>query len=177
MRPLLFLDFDDVICVNSPYGCRTALGPNPPADLHEKLWHAPAVQTLRAILDEHEPSVVITSSWLLLMNRQRFETLFRSAGFHAVVDALHVAWEAPPDRGSRLQAIERWLDAHHTGEPLVILDDTRSGTGLQGSRLDQAGCVVLCEQNIGLHAGHLPAVRAALTNRGLLPPNAGEKNA
>ena len=162
MRPLLFLDFDDVICVNAPYGGYDVFAPNQPADLYDKLWHPPAVQALLAIIEEHQPLVVITSSWLMLMTRERFEALFRQTGLQAVVDALHPAWEAPPERGSRLDAIERWLAVNYAGEPLVILDDARSGRGLPGSGLDRAGCVVLCAENVGLHAGHLPAVRAAL---------------
>jgi hypothetical protein len=162
-RPLLFLDFDDVICVNALYGGYDVLAPNPPVDLYEKLWHPPAVQTLLAIIDEHKPAVVVTTSWLKLMDREGFEALFRRTGLLAVADSLHTAWETPAGPGSRLEAIERWLAVHHAGEPLVVLDDARSGTGLPGSWLDRAGCVVLCEENVGLHIGHLPAVRAALT--------------
>jgi hypothetical protein len=166
MRPLLFLDFDDVICINSTYGGYDVFAPDPPADLCEKLWHPPAIQTLLAIIDEHRPAVVITTSWLRLMDRAGFEELFRRTGLHAVADSLHPAWEAPPGTGTRLDAIERWLAAHHAGEPLVVLDDKWSGTGLPGSWLDRAGCVVLCTVCIGLHAGHLPAVRAALSGAG-----------
>jgi hypothetical protein len=176
MKPLLFLDFDDVICINSPYGGYDVLAPNPPEDLYARLWHPPAVQTLLAIIYEHRPAIVITTSWLRLMSREGFEALFRRTGLQAVADSLHVAWEAPPERGSRLNAIERWLTANHAGEPLVVLDDTQSGTGLSGSSLDQAGCVVLCEETVGLHAGHLPAVQVALS-RSLVWPYFGGKNA
>jgi hypothetical protein len=165
MRPLLFLDFDDVICVNAPYGGYDVFTPDPPADLYEKLWHPPAAQTLLAIMSEHNPVVVVTTSWLKLMDRGGFEALFRRTGLHAVADSLHPAWEAPPGQDSRLAAIEEWLIAHYAGEPFAALDDKRSGTGLPGSWLERAGCLVLCEENVGLHSGHLPAVRAALTSK------------
>ena len=96
------------------------------------------------------------------MQRDSFETLFRLTGLAEVADALHEKWEAPPTRGmTRLQAIEKWLAAHYRGEPLFVLDDELSGTGLRGSRLDKAGCVLLCQKGVGLHAGHLPAAARA----------------
>jgi hypothetical protein len=88
---------------------------------------------------------------------------FSGPGGVAVADALHTAWEAPPTLGdTRHDAILRWLNAHYEGQSFVVLDDVTSGTGLRGSSLDKAGCVVLCEQDVGLHEGHLPLVRLAL---------------
>jgi hypothetical protein len=162
---LLFLDFDDVICMNSPYGGYDLFDSSErPADLYERLWHPPAVNALLSVLAEHQPRIVITTSWLRLMERAGFETLFRRTGLSAVADALHDAWEAPAMRDmTRHGAIEGWLHAHYAGEPLAILDDDLSGTGLKGSKLDKLGCVVWCEREVGLHAGHLPQVRRALT--------------
>lgn len=162
---LLFLDFDDVICTSKPYGGYDLFVPaeERPSDLYERLWHPPAAQTLLEILEAYGPRVVITTSWLRLMERNGFEALFRKTGLGVVADALHSAWEAPAMRGmTRLGAIEKWLHAHYQGEPVVVLDDELSGTGLRGSKLDRVGCVVLCEQDVGLHRGHLPLVHRAL---------------
>lgn len=167
-KPVLFLDIDDVICMSNPYGGYDVFQPasEQPGDLWRRLWHPPAVEMLREVLAEHKPSVVITSSWLRLCDREGFVQLFLRTGLPEVADALHHAWEAPQDFGrTRLQAVEKWLYARYTGEPFVILDDALSGTGLRGSRLQKAGCVVLCEAGVGLHAGHLEAVHAALRPR------------
>lgn len=164
-RPLLMLDFDDVICLQKPYGGYDVFQPpsERPADLWEKLWHQPALHTLRTVLAEHQPQVVLTTSWLRLLDHQGFLDLFRLTDLQALADALHPAWEAPPLRmQSRWQAIERWLFAHYEGQPLAVLDDAYSGTGLAGSRLHRCGRVVLCEVGVGLHEGLLPAVRHAL---------------
>lgn len=48
------------------------------------------------------------------------------------------------------------------GERFVVLDDAVSGTGLEGSALDMQGRLILCDVDVGLHAGHLPKVRRAL---------------
>jgi len=163
---LLFLDFDDVICTSKPYGGYDLFqaADEQPADLFERLWHPPAVQALLTILEEHAPRVVITTSWLRLMERAGFEALFRKTGLEPVANALHQQWEAPALRGvTRHGAIELWLHSYYRGEPLIILDDELSGTGLKGSKLDRIGSVLLCEQGVGLHAGHLPLVRKALT--------------
>ena len=168
-RPLLFLDFDDVLCLQNPYGSQDVFQTHAerPVDLWERLWHPPAAQTLLSIVEEHRPHIVITTNWLRLIERDGFAALFQRTGLGVIADVLHDAWDAPQDRGcTRYQAIEKWLWARYEGQPLVVLDDELSGTGLLGSRLDQAGCVVLCKAGVGLHAGHLPAVRSALFGRG-----------
>ncbi len=165
MKPIVFLDFDDVICVNCVYGGYDVIAPDPPVDLWENLFHEPAVATLLEIIEDHGPQVVITTSWLRFLTREALETILRKTQMEPVADALHSEWEAPQDAGcDRLQAIQRWLKANHRGEPFVILDDEASGTGLRGSELDKAGCVVLCLENVGLDRGHLPKVALALSS-------------
>lgn len=164
-RPLVFLDLDDVICINKPYGGRDILKSEAqvPTDLWERLWHPPAVATLKSIFDEFAPQVVITSSWLRFLDRAGVASLFRKTGLELVASALHPTLEAPQNHGAtRLHAIETWLGKYYNGQPVVVLDDAQSGTGLRGSRLDRAGHVVLCETDVGLHQGHLPTIRNEL---------------
>lgn len=163
-RPLVFLDFDDVICINKPYGGHDVLRSEAhvPTDLWERLWHPPAVATLKAIFEEFAPQVIITSSWLRFLDRAGVDSLFVKTGLDMVSSALHPAWEAPQNHwATRLHAIETWLGNHYDGQSVVVLDDVQSGTGLRGSRLDRVGCVILCEADAGLHQGHLPAIRNA----------------
>jgi hypothetical protein len=165
-RGLLFLDFDDVICLNTPYGGYDLFQTTDdrPADLYQRLFHAPAVEVLLRVMNQATPRVVITTSWLNMMERAGFEALFRNTGLGLVADALHDAWEAPTLRGrSRLEAIENWLAEHHRGEPFVVLDDEFSGTGLRDSRLEGLGHVVLCQVNVGLGPSHLDQILKALT--------------
>ena len=165
IRPLVFLDLDDVICINSPYGGYDVFAPDRPVDLWERLFHKPAVHTLLQIIDEFNPHFVLTTSWLRLMDREGFEELFHRTGLEKVARSLHpVAWDAPQVRGeTRLEAIEAWLATHGRREPFVVLDDELSGTGLRGSLLDEAGSIVLCEVNVGLTSAHLQRVRRALS--------------
>lgn len=167
LRPLMFLDFDDVLCINKPYGGYDVFSADArPADLWEKLWSPEAVTTLHAVAERFDPEVVLTTSWLRLMERQGFEQVFARTGLTWLASRLHKAWEAPAIRDkTRWQAIEAWLFAHYLGQPLVVLDDLYSGTGLQASRLFKAGHVVLCEVGRGLHAGLQPAIERALSSR------------
>lgn len=170
-QPLLFLDFDDVICLGDPYGGYDVFGPKAgqPADLWQRLWHPPAAEVLLGVMRVWQPQVVVTSSWLRFMERDGVAALFRHTGLAAVAEALHAAWDAPQDSGrTRRQAIEKWLHANHVGQPLVVLDDELSGTGLRGSALDKAGHVVLCQAGVGLDVGHLPAIRRALAPRDVI---------
>jgi hypothetical protein len=165
-RPLLFLDFDDVICINSKYGSKDLAAAPPPPDLWTALFHEPAVATLRLVAEQFHPAVVITTNWLRFLDRDGVEGLFRRTGLDAIADSLHPHWDAPQDRGAtRLSAINAWLSKYHRGEALVVLDDELSGTGLRGSSLHRKGCVVLCEVGVGLHRGHLPLIEAAFGGR------------
>lgn len=69
-----------------------------------------------------------------------------------------------PPRGSRVANPASWAAKirFYEGQPLVVIDDNVSGTGLRGSRLQKAGRVALCDAAVGLHDGPLPAVREAL---------------
>ncbi|MFN3738074.1 HAD domain-containing protein [Hydrogenophaga sp.] len=162
---VLFLDFDDVFCLNKPYGGYDLFQnfDERPPDLYDRLWHQPAVAVLLAILQEHKPRVVLTTSWLRMMERDGFEDLFRRTGLSEVCRLLHDAWCAPAKPGERrLDAIESWLKFNKPEGPFVVLDDEHSGTGLEGSWLDEAGCLVLCVPGIGLQPFHLEHVRRAL---------------
>ena len=166
LRPILFLDIDDVLCLNAPYGghdvLHSASGP-PPPDLWQRLFHPIAKAVLLQVLQEHQPAVVLTTSWLRFMPKDGFQALFKRTGLELASASFHEAWEAPQMHGqTRLHAIELWLSKHHAGEPLAILDDLDSGTGLMGSKLDKAGRVILCDVGVGLQEIHLPAIRVAL---------------
>ncbi len=165
LRPLLFLDLDDVLCINKPYGGYDVFQPaaERPADLWERLWSPTAVGVLKEVLAKYDPRVVLTTSWLRLLNKDGFVAVFRHTGLGEVSDALHPSCEAPQDDGkTRHDAIMRWLNAHYQGERFVVLDDDSSGTGLRGSKLNKSGHVVLCKTGVGLTQSHVPDIKRAL---------------
>lgn len=167
-RPLVFLDFDEVIKLNpeGSLGGYDVLAPNPPAEIWNQLFHPPAVAALTTVLERWNPHVIITTSWLRFMLRDVLENVFSRTGLDRITSALHEAWEAPQNaRETRCGAIDRWLAAHHRGEPYVILDDDMSGTGLRGSRHARAKRVVFCNQETGLRASDLPTIERALNRR------------
>ena len=163
MRPLLFLDIDDVLYLNRPYGGYDVAQKAWPDDLAHRLWHRPALDVLERLVAEFQPQVVVTSSWLGFMLLASIESLFRSTGAPWLADVLHPEGEALQMRGaSRFDAIEAWLAVHHAGQPYAILDDAWSGTGLVGSRHDRAGRLVMCEVDVGLQDSHTEHIRRAL---------------
>ncbi len=166
MRPLLFLDMDDVLCLNDPYGGYDVLlasSGDAPKDLWQKLFHPQAKAVLLQVLQEHQPAVVLTTSWIRFLERPGFEAIFGKTGLEMLSVSLHDAWEAPQLHGqTRCQAIEGWLSEHRTSEPFVVVDDTVSGTGLKDSELYKAGRVILCDVGVGLQDSHLFAIGAAL---------------
>ena len=125
---------------------------------------------LQTLMDEFAPRLVLTTSWLKLLDRDQFEELFRRCGLEVAAASLHEHWAVAADRGlSRHDAIVRWLQQHHEGEPFVVLDDYESGQSLVGSRLDQAGRVVLSEVGKCLQRSQLSGARVALSNPVYLP--------
>lgn len=163
-RGILFLDFDDVICLNSPYGGYDVATTPWPQDLLGRLWHRPAMAALESVIDCAHPQVVVTSSWLRIMQLNAIGALLRASEAAWLADALHKSGEALQASGkSRLDAVDAWLAANHRGEPYVVLDDTLSGTGLLGSVHDRRGRVVLCDVDVGLLPAHAPRLRGALS--------------
>lgn len=164
MRPILFLDIDDVLCVNAPYGGYDVASPNRPADLWKRLFSKRATRVLRDVLERHDPAVVMTTSWLLFLEREGFAGVFDRTGLSAVSARFHERWEAPWVRDrTRCSAIDSWLAKHHRGEAYAILDDSVSGTGLMASEHDLKERVVWCEVGVGLTEAQLPQLVQALT--------------
>lgn len=168
-RPLLFLDFDDVICVNNPYGGYDVfLSPSErPADLWELLFAEEPKRLMLEIAREFSPRIVITTSWLRLLDRPGFESLFRLTGLAELVTLMHPAWDAPQARGAtRWRAIQTWLEAHYEGEPVVVVDDELSGTGLAESPLHRVGRVVICKVGVGFTRREARRVRLLFQSGG-----------
>lgn len=167
-RPLLFLDLDDVIALNAPYtGRDAARAVNQPAkvppDFHERLFARDAVAALNQLMSEFRPRVVLTTSWLRLVERNGFLSLFELGGVHIGAGDLHPVWEAPEIFGlGRGASIQRWFAKHHCGEQFLILDDDLSGATLRDTPWMLQGHVVLCKEEVGFHDGLLDAARAAL---------------
>ncbi|WP_139225629.1 HAD domain-containing protein [Paracidovorax konjaci] len=166
---MLFLDLDDTLCLNAPYGglhARQAVRVpgNAPPDFYERLFAPGAVAFMNTLLDEFQPGIVLTTSWLALLEREDFIEIFCRTGLQRVANALHAHWDAPSNRGtSRVEAIDAWLARYHEeGQPVLILDDVISGESLIGSFHEGCGRAVLCEVDQGLNEGHLNLARQAL---------------
>lgn len=162
-QPLIFLDIDDVICLNDPYGGYDVMVRPQPVDLWERLFSKPATDILLGVLREHCARVVLTTSWTQLMARCTFEETFHASGLSVLAESLHEeheAWQARDE--SRLDAINRWLVRSYKGQQYVVIDDHYSGTNLLGSHIDRAGRLVMCEVGVGLQESHVVNIRKAL---------------
>ncbi|KQP21382.1 HAD domain-containing protein [Pseudorhodoferax sp. Leaf265] len=162
IRSIIFTDIDDVLVLQRTVDFDKHQAASITPKTAQQLLHKPAAEVLADLVGDGA-LLVITSNWVRFLDRAGFQRMFEGAGYPALGGALHATWSAPrAAAGTRLAAIDTWLAAHHHGEPYLILDDTDSGTGLRGSRHDLDGRLVLCRPGTGLHAGHLPAIRAAL---------------
>lgn len=160
MKGMVFLDFDDVLCLSGS-------GARGPA---EAVFHLPAVDAMQRVVNEFQPDFVVTSSWQLRVDRQEIEQVLSANRLHSVAIRLHGAWCAPtPVGGTRHDAVVGWLTEHRQGQPFVVIDDTRSSSSFKSSPMQREGRVVLrvelCDAAVGLHAGHLATVRKGLESR------------
>ena len=173
--PIVFLDIDDVLCINDPYGGTDVLDAleGRHAEPDRVLCEIFAAQAKRVLAALHEQMggnlrYVISSSWRRAFSRDQIGRVFTTAGIGFVIASLHENWETPGKLwpAERIEEIQSWLRQHHRGEPFVILDDEYSGGSLLGVCDDQnhplAERVVLCGLGVGLTAHHLPIILGAL---------------
>lgn len=162
-RPIVFLDIDDVLCLNRPYSgfdvwhaCRNKHG-GAEAVL-ANAFGCEAKETLTAVHTQLGPiRFVLSSSWRLDFTRAEIERVFACNGLDFVVTGFagDDSWATPVSAfGVRAEEIQSWLTRHHRGESFIVLDDAASG-------MELADCaampdnplfkrVVLCEVGVGL---------------------------
>ncbi len=175
MRPIVFLDLDDVLCLNNPYTgydaralVRAKRG-DPDAraveyvDLWDRLFHRQVRANLQALDAEFVPWYVVSSSWRTSFTRKEMEIVFRQGGVGFVADALHEIWQTPNRTrgyygGIRREEIEEWIAKWHDNvSPWVAIDDHESGESLIGH--DNA---VLCFPGVGFDGDKLQEARGVL---------------
>lgn len=179
-RTICFLDIDDVLCLNSPYGGydaaaalaaerppkRGARGATP-AGLWDSLFDAAACGHLRRIHDEFCPLYVLTTSWWQALGEKRLRETLARGGLQWVVDSLHPDAVTPKIKGrkNRWAEIQAWLGAHPESR-WIALDDELSGTGLDLELHGEHGpFIVLCKEALGLREAEYLRLRTAFMRR------------
>jgi hypothetical protein len=180
LRPIVFLDIDDVLCMSWPFGGRDVLAAYAGMrhDLQEMLpllFSSRALNVLRRAHDKMggQLSYVLSSTWREEFSREQMIEILTGAGAGFVADNLREgdAWRTPIHEGMvvRLCEIEDWLEAHGRGEPFVIIDDTYSGKSLMVAQADETHPwhwrIVICEEFVGLVEEHLYEMLTALKLR------------
>jgi hypothetical protein len=185
-RTVLFVDIDDVVCLNRPYGgydVALALSPKSrggktaPLGLWSELFDATAREHLRRIHEEFRPVYVISSSWTRVLDNDKLRDAFLRGGLGFVVENLHRDMVTPTIRGrtNRCAIIAAWLKAHpEFANRYVVLDDELSGTGFDiGRPSEYLPFIVMCRENVGLTDVEYLALRVAfqLRSQAGQPPN------
>lgn len=175
-HPILFLDLDDVVCLNNPYGgydvmvAMQGFKPQAVSELrqtHDALWNTlfdpSAASHLRRIDKDFHPVYVLSTSWTRFMDQDTISDALKMAGLGFVAANLHPDWETIKTGSDRRGAdIQTWIDTHPECKNYwVILDDELSGTGIDQD--DQF--VVLCQKGVGLTDLKYAQLRMALAQR------------
>lgn len=173
--PLLFLDIDDVLCLNERYGGYDVvdavhLRHKSPTTVFQHVFSRQACNVLEQVHEALGGHIryVISSSWREALHRHQLCEVFERTGLEFVAATLHDAWCTPTGicRGIRVDDVAAWLDGYHQGEPFVIVDDTFSGLSLKPALTNPAhpfaGRVVLCAEGVGLLPEHVAPLLAAM---------------
>jgi hypothetical protein len=169
MRPIVFLDMDDVLCLSDQFGSLEMLRiiqheiPDRP-ELWAGLVDGEAAANLYELHLDFMPWYVVSSSWATYLDRDQMCQALTRTKLQFVVDNLHSEWRTPRAlSSSRRDEVEWWLDAHHKPEqPFLVIDDSYSGTGLAYSPLALNGHVLLCRSGYGFTKKRLKEARYQL---------------
>lgn len=105
--PILFLDFDGVICTTAAYVAFRQ---------HDD---PVACGLIKKLCDEHNCRIVVTSTW---RNGDKALPLLAA---HHLLDYLHDDWKVESQNESRSRAIINWLNEHPEHTEYIIIDDER----------------------------------------------------
>lgn len=171
MRPLVFLDLDDVLVLGySPSGGLEAIASIKAGDgdTQPEFWanlvFPEGRASLLALHTEFVPLYVISSSWTNELNREQLQEVFTRTGLEFVAHHLHEQWMTQKNSElERTDEIAAWVFEHgRPGQPVLVLDDLVSGWSLKKSALFRMGHVVLCDAWVGLVADKLAEAQARL---------------
>lgn len=168
-RPLVFLDMDDVLCLNQEYNSVQMMlcireGRMDWPEFWAGLIDAAAAANLRTLTEEFAPLYVVSSSWATYLSRDQMCDVLVRTQLQFVIENLHEAWVTPRARSSsRRDEIEWWLSEFRLGsQPFLVIDDAASGWSLAHSPLALDGHVVLCDIGNGFTFERLQEARRSL---------------
>ena len=171
-QTVVFLDFDDVICLAAPdkaggYDAIHALDDvnsgRVPMEHYKTIWDnlfdKAAVANLTALHTEFNPVYVLSTSWTGFLNQSDLSQILLQCGLAFVVHSLHEDWETKKtSRSTRADQIAAWLISHRDVKSWVALDDEHSGDGFDESH----GRLVMCEVGKGFTGEQLQKAQAIL---------------
>ena len=173
--PILFVDIDDVLCLNKVYGGYDVIDAindrhENPAAVFREVFDARAIEALERIHQSMDGALryVVSSTWREVFDGPQMRDVFRKGGLGFVAEALHEEWGTPGghDPSVRADEIANWLDRHHREEPFAIVDDTFSGPSLKPALTNPShpfyGRIVLCQEQVGLLPEHVELLVQAL---------------
>lgn len=173
MKPVVFLDFDNVLVLPKPDESYRVLDAAAMAvidaypELLLNIFDAAARRNLQTLHKEFAPSYVVSSSWASHLNLGQVTKMLKRCGLKFVALNLCEHWCTPrTDTSGKLIEIEAWLELHASeNKPAyVIIEDSVSDSVLSGSWLEDR--TVFCDAWVGFTAAKLMTAREILQAQG-----------
>lgn len=157
MRPIIFLDIDDVIAIDpsftgiSVYDALQNDWTTIDKDFWQQLFLAEAIENLSLLHQRFFGQYVISSSWSNYLTRHQIKYAFERAGLDFIASNLHRHWRTPKSESpGRVSEIQNWISKYSQREqPILIIDDQDSGWNLINSIFDNNKQLLICEPKVG----------------------------
>lgn len=163
LRPVIFLDFDDVIALDPECSGKAVangfsnnwIGVQP--DFWVRIFSNDARQNLANLHEIFSPQFVISSSWCNYLSLEQMMIIFSRTELDFIGQNLHEKWRTPRlESFGRLAEIQTWIRKYHQQrQAILILDDYESGWNLINSDLDKKNLVIFCEPRLGFDISKL----------------------
>jgi hypothetical protein len=169
MKPVVFLDFDNVLAVHKFSDSFRVLDAAALAiiDAFPDLWldvfDAGASRNLQTLHKEFKPTYVISSLWASHLSLEQMKKMLKRSGLKFVALNLCERWSTfRNETSNRLSEIEAWLKLQtcQEGHAYLIIDGHVSAGEFSGSSLEER--TVICDARIGFSAVELRAAREIL---------------
>lgn len=169
MKPVVFLDFDNVLAVHKVSDSFRVLDSAALAiiDAFPDRWldvfDAEASRNLLTLHKEFKPTYVISSLWASHLSLEQMKKMLKRSGLKFVALNLCERWSTSRNETSnRLSELGAWLelDKWQDGRACLIIDGHVSAGEFSGSSLEDR--TVFCDARIGFSAVKLTAAREIL---------------
>lgn len=172
LRPLIFLDIDDVIATSLDYSSADIIAALKHDKYHDqqiwaRLFHKDAKANIKRLHEDFYPQFIINSNWSTFLSIDQMKKVFDKTDLGIVSKSMHKNWATNKSLGaSKLIATRKWLIQNRKEfHPYIIIDDRESGWTMINSDFDHNARIVWCDHLLGFNDEKYLEARKKMENQ------------